>query len=709
MGISGLTTFMDDNLHLFMEHRLQNTKIIIDGNNLYHLLYYDNNVDYVHGGDYDRFAEKTREFFTMLSSCGISPYLVFDGAYEVDDRKLNTVLDRFRKRLFSAHTIAKGGGAKILPILAYETFRQVLNAMKVPFVVSDFEADYDIAVLANHFECPVLSYDSDFYILPLSAGFIPFDSVNFSIQADENDKSQKYLLCRIYFVDKLTKHFPNLGRDLLPLLATLMGNDYIESSTFETFISRLPTPKESNSHFRIPKTKTRMLKYMNWLENTGSLKGAVESIVASEKTVNQEKLRHQIERSLQAFTLTEDGSAHALVEYLKNTDVADRSTHVDGYDGCKFHVPDWLKFAHRSGDVVMALKNILLSRRTFLQCQVEDVRLPTSYACSQKIREVTYGILLSEELEDKASKCVQEYDREVKNIKKNMIEPDSQAVKVSEVPKLSVEERQAILMHTLGVDSEDFTRNCSGVELLVCVIAHWILNATPKITQDHLKSLLVCVTFLHLKSSMCNDDFATCVTPGDEFSVVDEAFRDSETREKEKTIRSLGKFCAKPEHSKRNPLDILIIHAFAQFQTCLLAALHLNQLLLCPFPNLNPGKIFKGVFVYNLCQELQSRNNTDSYLRDMLGHNSTFYKCYQNLLSLVYCGIKEEQFQPQIAQPSISSKRKKKSKSRNSKSGKTHKGVTDDSLEGEECDQDNSTPHLQAACSLSNRFSHLCV
>lgn len=64
-------------------------------------------------------------------------------------------------------------------ILVYDIFRVVLLEIKVSFVVCDFEVDKEIGILVNQFDCLVLSYDSDFYILFLSVGFIFFDSVNF--------------------------------------------------------------------------------------------------------------------------------------------------------------------------------------------------------------------------------------------------------------------------------------------------------------------------------------------------------------------------------------------------------------------------------------------------------------------------------------------------------------------------------------------------
>ena len=711
MGISGLTTFMDDNLQLLSEHQLQNTKIVVDGNNLYHLLYYDYNVDFLHGGDYDKFAAKIREFFHVLSTCNILPYVVFDGSYEVDDRKLKTILQRNQQRLNSAYSISKGGHGKILPILAYETFRQVLVEIHVPFVVCDFEADYDIAVLANDLYCPVLSYDSDFYIFPLTAGFIPFDSVNFTpLKTDEDETDSEYLSCRIYFVEKLTKCFPNLGRDVLPLLATLMGNDYVEPGTFEAFYDKLFTPKENSSHFKIPKSRTKLLKYINWLENVESLAEAKDRIFTSGRTENREQIKEKFEKSMAAFTLIQENSSCSLIKYFENEDKL-----CEGENTEVWRVPMWMKERHRSGEVSMLFKNILLLGRIVLQCQVENFRQPSSYACAEKIRQVTYGLLTMEHAGVEGNPTgIQEYDREMKNIKKNLCQPVPCAFTLSQIPDCSVMARQDVLFQVIGLTPKDMSSIPGELKMLIGVAIYWVVNSRPKVTEDHLKALLICVIFLHLKSYMESSKSAPHVSKKGKSEAcrsvvppfIQEVIQTSDPKKIENFIQNLSKFCGKPEHNKRNPIDISIIHAFSQFQTCLLASIHLNQLLLCPVPTPNPALTFKGVFLYNLSKELQRKSNTDSYLAEMLVRNSPVHTLFEQFLTVIFRTIKFEEFQPKVR---CEQKKAKKKKSGAGNSRKSIHTVADDSYlsEGDECGGDDMGTQALAACSLQNRFASL--
>lgn len=124
-----------------------------------------------------------------------------------------------------------------MPIMAFDTFTAVLKYIKIPFAVCDFEADKEIAKLANKLNCPVLSNDSDFYIFPLTAGFIPLDSVCFPEEETRivNDGLEKFLTARIYHVNKFVDFFPLLGRKILPLLSVLLGNDYVDIQILKPF------------------------------------------------------------------------------------------------------------------------------------------------------------------------------------------------------------------------------------------------------------------------------------------------------------------------------------------------------------------------------------------------------------------------------------------------------------------------------------------
>lgn len=247
MGVRGLTTFIKNKENKYLKkYKLHNCTVLLDGNSIASNLFIWSNIESAFGGDYDKFAKYIKEFFKVLKKCEISPLVIFDGGYE--QRKLRTVYSRMKDKLRSARDAQPHSGSLNFPLFMRIVFREVLSELSIPFSQSDFEADDELAALARQLQCPVISYDSDFYIYDVL--YIPFPSINIqAIALVDNssgnlEKSQKYYLdCKIYCVDTFIDSFGGLDKNMLPLLAALLGNDYIRRSTFKAFYANLKIPK----------------------------------------------------------------------------------------------------------------------------------------------------------------------------------------------------------------------------------------------------------------------------------------------------------------------------------------------------------------------------------------------------------------------------------------------------------------------------------
>lgn len=127
--------------------------------------------------------------------------------------------------------------------------------MGIEVVSCSFEADKEIARVANEKGCPVLSRDSDFYALNITGGFIPFDSLRIAL--NEIDKPTS-ISCKIYHVGTLASFFLRLDMQVIPLLALLFGNDFTEGITFDAFVSSIPAIlPESPSEYPLEKTQSK--------------------------------------------------------------------------------------------------------------------------------------------------------------------------------------------------------------------------------------------------------------------------------------------------------------------------------------------------------------------------------------------------------------------------------------------------------------------
>merc|ERR1712126_35397 len=156
---------------------------------------------------------------------------------------MRTVMDRMREKLHQASMISKGlVSCKIMPVLGFETFLSALKDLSIFHCMSDFEADEAMVALANDLPAPVLSNDSDFFIFPLQSGFCRLDY--FDHQHVRTDtQGRKFIRCKLYDIPTFCGHHAGLQPALLPLFASLIGNDFVDPSAFDNFFLHVHQPK----------------------------------------------------------------------------------------------------------------------------------------------------------------------------------------------------------------------------------------------------------------------------------------------------------------------------------------------------------------------------------------------------------------------------------------------------------------------------------
>ena len=249
MGVQGLTTFIENNSQIFRDISFRNSKLVIDGCNLYYLLYLKTGLEQNHGGEYDAFEDLITKFVKALRDCGIEPYVLLDGGSDCSDIKYNTLMKRAEDRIRRAQIAAMGGKGNILPTLVELVLKQTLTNLKVPFAQCFGEADNQIASLAREWRCPVLSNDSDFFVFDLPGGFLPIS--HFKWDAVSQSGRQSYIPCKYYTISCFCVYF-NIKLQLLPLMAALAGNDYVKLREMGLSIrwpEYIPPGRETTSRF----------------------------------------------------------------------------------------------------------------------------------------------------------------------------------------------------------------------------------------------------------------------------------------------------------------------------------------------------------------------------------------------------------------------------------------------------------------------------
>jgi hypothetical protein len=72
---------------------------------------------------------------------------------------------------------------------------------------------------------------------------------------------RNHINCQIYNIEKFLDSHGGLDKSLLPVMAALLGNDYIEHKVFEYFLSQIKLPKNRS----LSKTQRHIMGLFEWL------------------------------------------------------------------------------------------------------------------------------------------------------------------------------------------------------------------------------------------------------------------------------------------------------------------------------------------------------------------------------------------------------------------------------------------------------------
>uniref|UniRef100_A0A8D2IHQ1 Asteroid homolog 1 n=1 Tax=Urocitellus parryii TaxID=9999 RepID=A0A8D2IHQ1_UROPR len=595
MGIRGLMSFVEDHSNeFFTDLKLRDTKIIIDGYALFHRLCFNSNLELRYGGDYDSFAEVVENFFESLFACNICPYVVLDGGCDISDKKLITLKDRAREKIQMAHSLSIGGGGCVCPLLIREVFLQVLIKLQVCFVQCFSEADRDIMTLANHWNCPVLSSDSDFCIFDLKTGFCPLNGFQWRNVNTIKGTQNYYIPAKCFSLDALCHYFSNMNKALLPLFAVLCGNDHINLPIIETFLSKVRLP------LRVTSSKGRrhhrVLGLLNWLSHFADPTEALDNVLKYLPKKDRENVKELLCCSMEEYQQSQ----------VKLQDFFQNGTYVCP-DALNLGLPEWVLVALSKGQLSPFISDALVLRRTILQTQVENMQRPNAHKISQPIRQVIYGLLLNslshvENMSWSAlphqSLAFSEVERIHQNIKTSIVhavELPKDHSDLSKLTKVSFIRRQMLLLETLKVKQTILEPIPTSLKLPIAVSCYWLQHAEAKAKLHHLQALLL--------GMLMGPLHAIINSPGKEELQEGGAKMLYEEFQRVKKLTWPGR-----------RLDLDTAHIFCQWQSCLQMGMYLNQLLSTPLPEPDLTRLYSGSLVHGLCQQLLTSASVESLL-----------------------------------------------------------------------------------------------
>ncbi|CAH0404607.1 unnamed protein product [Chilo suppressalis] len=683
MGVRGLTTYVNSNQDAFLQYYLlHDTNLVVDGNSMCAQLYRSLNYFSAFGGDYDKYAIYVRNFLRNFRKCNITAFVIFDGSHEA--RKLKTVYSRLRSKINGASRLdaVTQGSLQIFPLLLRDVFKQVLIEMNIPFTVCEFEADDEIATMARNLKCPVLSYDSDFFIYNVL--YVPFNTLERKAKPFYVDGIKILAMeCKIYTVQHLTENFGGLKEAMLPLLATLLGNDYVEKKVFNKFFTQLKLPKSK-------KCKNEQQRCINgifkWLQNE-TLDTAISKILGRVKKAHKDKVLVVIKRSidgynrkhcrsLKYFNICNDNATNESKEYklIANIDndsfddtvedsANDDSSEDDTGDSSvedeivddERNQPDWYAEAVRNNFIPQSHLNLFTHHLYFCNPQAEDYTDEDSFLCALPILRYIFDILTDFSFEY----CTYVSREKDSNYKRILVEREHSISRPLEVPfqDLSVEQLhmyfQTFIAEKLpSLDLCDIGLLPANFQLYMISIIWWVMKCD--VPLSHVHSLFVCYVMLEVI------DERTGTFRGHKQFVQNYSKKIEELKKANRKYISddgddffLNKCKVQYEdcliaanallkhfdldesiHRRPKSYDVKKMHNFAQFQCCLLQFNSLNCVCRNPFESTKYHKCFNGTFVYNIALKLENQNDPLKFIEQYLGGSYTVIKFYKSMCAI---------------------------------------------------------------------------
>ena len=466
MGVHGLTSFVND-WFTNWEHRKVQGKLVVDGSSLCHNLYH---VDWTHGGQYPEYRRTILQYFHALQRANISPIIVFDGIDYRQEKTKVTIRRRSEciKRIHSvlSSTTRKLDRELILPMLAIEVFQQTLRELKIPLYVVDGEADAMIVQIANHYSCPVLSSDSDFFIFNVEGGYISMDRFYWKTSP---------VTAEVFSVGAFTEQFRFACADLRLMIPAILGND---------FILAVDSSFTHNIGDRAGQGTSKTMAVVRYASRFRSLQNFVDQIDSISPSVERRHLKENCERAKEMY----------LLQRTVDPDDLKLSTDLRQLNGTS--IPDSVFQQYRFAKLPLSIMEAVVLGKCMLRIVVDNSQLPSSINISRPLRQYMYQIL-------KIS-SVAEVFRHGLNLEQETVDASNTAdvLKLPDavnIPKLNLPARKRIFFTALCCGEGVLEEIDESWQLVAASLVYWARNAEVPI---HLvKSMISCI----LLCSTCTD------------------------------------------------------------------------------------------------------------------------------------------------------------------------------------------------------------
>ncbi|XP_050577387.1 protein asteroid-like [Bombus affinis] len=627
MGIPGLTTYINNRSDLYLEYyELHNTYLVIDGNSVCCSIYnFYTKCNCAFGGDYDNYAQCVSHFFNDLLKCKVTPLVVFDGGSE--NRKFRTTIKRTKEKIRVAWSFCplNQRNMKFFPLMLQEVFIDVMREKNIRHVKCLFEADNDIASIAKILNCPVLSYDSDFYIY--GTLYIPFNTLDTYVVKNPNGNGYMKC-CKIYKVENLLKSFKGLHQSMLPLAAILLG------------FSKDHVVRVNSYHLN------RSFKF----DGDISTLTYIEEVCEEGNNVSSEEEDEGEDDEI------EIANTYSKAKLLPQNVVVSK-------------LPKWFVNEFLMGRYPKYFMDLIVRYIYVCPVQVEDYRYPSSVIVSLKIISVIFEILKSAII---SKICYMKYMVRTQNKKIICCKlQNTETINNVRLPSLfnlrnipSLTQRE-ILNNTLGITNMDCINELPPEWMLyIGCIKYWLHQEECSLSHEcYLYSIFICMLFNIIDSKIGR--YRNMYTFQKRYCQLIETVKQQRKKNNCDSCYTMNQLCDnqyngtiieaynevdyndcilaapffisyfnmnKELYNNPKKFDRFAVHVFAEFQSCLKHTMNLNALLGYPYPQTKVANLFHGTLLYNLSNNFKTRYNIEEYINIVLQMSPSLLRLFNTFL-----------------------------------------------------------------------------
>ena len=474
MGIHNLKTFVEAH---FTGWRRTEVKghLVIDGDNVKHKL---NSQDWSHGGQLREYERRVRGFYINLQRSGITPIVLLDGIDHTGE-KWSTILKRRRERL---RVLYKGltkenrerelRGNNVFPSLAADVYIQVLVDLKIEFIVVDGEADGVIVEIANHYNCPVLSNDSDFYMYSLSGGFLPLDRMQDSYPVTGDLYRYEDFCAQFHFQDVSVRF----------IIPALVGNDTISAVLHDRTLDYKSFIEQEVGTEGVPDHPLGVVVcYAASFNSLADFKGKITHLrCLSRGSIT--KLTNNCCKSCDMY----DSHKTCCIDDLR------RMTSLHMLNG--HSIPLWILENYHQGRFSPFLFSMMVIGRHILGTFVDDVTKDSATLTSLPIRQYIYGIICQDLTFEEHFKVSGEPKLTSEHITPEISVCGRPLPSLDKISKLPLPEREHLFYSVLRCEDCPFSvvENRLWLALAATVFWHRVTQPPPHLVKSLLLCFVVC-------------------------------------------------------------------------------------------------------------------------------------------------------------------------------------------------------------------------